>query len=339
MFDTPAIRLIQNPETKEILGVVAKNKDTEIVIKAKKAVVLCCGGFEYNETMKLNFLRAYPVHFYGWRYNTGDGIEMAQKVGAGIWHMNNWSGRCVPWFKEHEIAYIFSGPTGGTNYIYTNKYGARYGNEKTPSFGHNWWIKLTDFDIDEPGYTRIPTWLIFDETTRLGGPISMASKTMGISSLPPELGGTDIWSKDNSVEIQNGWILKADTIDDLAKAIGEQIDPALLAKTVTDYNQYCTDQKDAEFNRQPATLKPIITPPFYAVKLYPGGPNTQGGPIRNAKSQVCDYENNRIPRLYSNGECGSVYGFLYPTGGGNLCELTAFGRIAGTNAAAEKAWS
>jgi succinate dehydrogenase/fumarate reductase flavoprotein subunit len=342
MFNTPATQLVQNPETKEVIGAIAKNGDKEIAIKAKKAVVLCCGGFEYNETKKLNFLRAYPVHFYGWQYNTGDGIDMAQKVGAGIWHMNNWSGRCIPWFKEHTIGYVFAGPTGGKNYVYVNKYGARYGNETISSFGHNWWIKLTDFDIAEPGYTRIPTWMIFDETTRLGGPITLATATSGISSLPTELGGADPWSKDNSAEIAKGWILKGDTIEDLAKVIsaqGEQLDPDTLKKTIDDYNSYCTSGKDLEFDRSAATLQPVVKPPFYAVKLYPGGPNTQGGPIRNAKAQVCDYANNPIPRLYSNGECGSVYGFLYPTGGGNMCELMAFGRIAGTNAAAEKSWA
>jgi succinate dehydrogenase/fumarate reductase flavoprotein subunit len=86
-------------------------------------------------------------------------------------------------------------------------------------------------------------------------------------------------------------------------------------------------------------MAPITTGPFYAFPLWLGGPNTQGGPIRNEKSQVCDPDNNPIPRLYSAGELGSVYGYLYPTGGGNNCELIAFGRIAGTNAASETSWA
>ena len=35
-------------------------------------------------------------------------------------------------------------------------------------------------------------------------------------------------------------------------------------------------------------MLPIATPPYYAIAQWPGGPNTQGGPIRNAKAQVCD---------------------------------------------------
>jgi hypothetical protein len=51
-----------------------------------------------------------------------------------------------------------------------------------------------------------------------------------------------------------------------------------------------------------------------------------------------DTNGEPIPHLYEAGELGSVYGFLYPTGGGNLSEMIAFGRIAGKNAAAEKPW-
>jgi succinate dehydrogenase/fumarate reductase flavoprotein subunit len=72
--------------------------------------------------------------------------------------------------------------------------------------------------------------------------------------------------------------------------------------------------------------------------MYPGGPNTQGGPKRNEKSQVVDSNGEPIPHLYAAGELGSVYGFLYPTGGGNLAEMIAFGRLAGESAVAEKPW-
>lgn len=83
---------------------------------------------------------------------------------------------------------------------------------------------------------------------------------------------------------------------------------------------------------------PVKKGPFYALKMYPGGPNTQGGPRKNAKSQVVDPSGNPIPHLYAVGELGSVYGFLYPTGGGNLSEMIAFGRVAGENVATEKPW-
>jgi 3-oxosteroid 1-dehydrogenase len=44
-----------------------------------------------------------------------------------------------------------------------------------------------------------------------------------------------------------------------------------------------------------------------------------------------------IPRLYTPGELGSLYGALY-NGGGNLPEAYAFGRIAAEHALTLKPW-
>jgi hypothetical protein len=40
--------------------------------------------FEFDEEMKANYLRPFPLKFSGWPYNTGDGIKMAQMVGADL---------------------------------------------------------------------------------------------------------------------------------------------------------------------------------------------------------------------------------------------------------------
>lgn len=45
------------------------------------------------------------------------------------------------------------------------------------------------------------------------------------------------WSKDNSVEIEKGWIIQVETLDKLAPKIGR--DPNVLEDTVKRYNQYC----------------------------------------------------------------------------------------------------
>ena len=85
-------------------------------------------------------------------------------------------------------------------------------------------------------------------------------------------------------------------------------------------------------------LAPIAQPPFYAIEISPCFINTQGGPRRNEKGQIVRPDGNPIRRLYSAGELGSIFGYLYQ-GGGNLGECMAFGRISGRNAAAEKPWS
>ena len=84
-------------------------------------------------------------------------------------------------------------------------------------------------------------------------------------------------------------------------------------------------------------LSPIQQAPFYAVELSPSMLNTQGGPRRNARAQIVRPDGSAIPRLYSAGELGSIYSYLYQ-GTGNIGECLAFGRIAGRNAAAEQPW-
>ena len=88
LYSTPAVELIQDNASGEIRGVSADNQGNRIAIKARKGVVLGTGGFEFNEEMKANYLRPYPLKFSGWPYNTGDGIKMAQRAGADLWHMN-----------------------------------------------------------------------------------------------------------------------------------------------------------------------------------------------------------------------------------------------------------
>jgi succinate dehydrogenase/fumarate reductase flavoprotein subunit len=64
---------------------------------------------------------------------------------------------------------------------------------------------------------------------------------------------------------------------------------------------------------------------------------TQGGPRRNERAQIVRPDGTPIGRLYSAGELGSIYSYLYQ-GTGNIGECLAFGRVAGRNAAAETPW-
>ena len=131
------------------------------------------------------------------------------------------------------------------------------------------------------------------------------------------------------------------TIDELAHKILADPDnaglmnPSELRKEVKKYNEFCKKGEDADFQKPKQWLQPLEDPPYYAVKLWPGGPNTLGGPKRNTRAQVLRVDNTRLPRLYAAGELGSVWGMIYE-GGGNIAECVAFGRIAGTNAATRK---
>lgn len=343
LFDTPATDLIQNPTTKEILGVKANSKGKDINIKARKAVILCSGGFDFNEEMVKDYLRPFPIKFTGWRYNTGDGVKIAQAVGADLWHMNALcsAGQTVV-CPLSEIAWMYT-RAQGENFIWVNRYGRRFASESPSWFDHRASMGYTIWDWSDTqkdaGYPCIPFYLIFDEKTRLAGPIGGSFGSMGVTSIPVELGGiSETWSKDNSREIELGWIKKGDTVRELALALGDDVDPPLLEESVSRWNGFCAAGKDTDFGRR-EKLGPIETPPFYGLKMYPGGFNTLGGPRKNGRAQVLDTKKNTIPRLYAAGALGSIAGHIYSVVGHNWAELMSFGRIAGRNAAAEKPWS
>ena len=336
--------LIQNPETKEILGVIAENGGEEVSVKALKAVVLSTGGFEWDEEMKLNCLRAYPSYFYSNPENEGDGIRMGQKAGAALWHMNTISGRVIPYVQGIKPAF---GGRFPTPFILVNKYGKRFATEPGDPDGtkyrsHGFWLECIRFDTRRAEYPQVPCYQIFDETTRMKGPFARSMK----KGLLPD--GTlqyfYEWSQDNSVEIEKGWVIRGDTLEELAFHDSKKdpenetrMNAATLKDTVVTFNQYCTRGEDPDFQRSPETLIPLKTPPFYALKVYPGGPNTQGGLKKNARCQVLDPDGRVIPRLYAPGENGSYFGFLY-TVGGNICENLVWGRVTGQNAARETPW-
>ena len=344
LFNHRGKELIQNHQTREVIGVVAESGGKDICIKARKAVILSTGGFEWDEEMKLNYLRAYPSYFYCNPGNEGDGIKMGQKAGAALWHMNTLSARVIPYIKDKKLAF---GANFFTPFILVNKYGKRFATEPgdpdpAKYRSHGFWLECLAFDTQKVEYPQVPCYQIFDETARLKGPFARSLR----KGLLPDgrLQYFYEWSRDNSEEIKKGWVIKGDTIEALSKNIVRQdpendgrMDSTLLKDTVAKFNQYCRTGEDHEFHRSPSCLIPLAIPPFYALKMYPGGPNTQGGLKKNAKCQVLNPDGEVVPRLYAPGENGSYFGFLYSEGG-NICENLVWGRVTGENAFREKPW-
>jgi succinate dehydrogenase/fumarate reductase flavoprotein subunit len=175
--------------------------------------------------------------------------------------------------------------------------------------------------------------MVFDRTMVERGPI--------VSIAAAAYNGID-WGEDNGKALANGWILQGETLEQLAERIRDHtdnrgaMDAAALRASVERWNQSCAAGHDPDFQREPGTMGPVVKPPFYAIPLYPGGPNTKGGLRADAQRRVLDWDDRPIPRLYAAGEICSVFQFVYQ-GGGNLAEGIVFGRVAGRNAAAELA--
>jgi succinate dehydrogenase/fumarate reductase flavoprotein subunit len=333
LYSTPAKTLITNCEG-AVVGAVADSKGQKINIKAKRAVVLTTGGFEFNDVMLRDFVISQPYLTTAAPGNTGDGISMAQKVGAQLWHMTMPLGPYLgPAYPDLKGSMFNLGmPTNA--WMVVDKYAKRVVNEYNSGAHSMLWAKgILTYSADAKGlieFPAIPAYVIFDETSRAKGPVV----SNGSGYVPLHLYK---WSTDNQVEIGKGWIIKADTIKDLATKVG--MDPAALEAQVAKYNQYCTDQKDPDFARDPKTLLKIAAGPFYAMKVWPGFLCTEGGPKRNPKGQIVDPWDAPIPRLYSAGELGSIAGFLYQGANDIGGECMAMGRIAARNAVAEKPWA
>lgn len=331
MYSTPAYRLLTNAAN-EVIGCVATTEDgTQINVKARKAVILTTGGYEYDPTLLQNNVQGYPIYALGSTGNTGDGVRMAAAVGAELWHMNGCS--CPIGFHTDEFETAFSFGALQPSMIWVNKLGKRFVNEKGVET-HAGLLAVNHYDGQTLDYNEIPSYRIYDEAARQMGKV--------VSSA--------VWSDDNLDEVEKGWVYQADTIAELAEKIG--VDPDVLVATVDRWNKDIEAGEDTLFGRPVEAVKntaylvqntdnassaPLATPPFYAVPQYPTLLNTQGGPRRNDHAQILDVFGEPIPRLYSAGELGSLWGLIYQ-GAGNNAESLVFGRIAGANAAALENW-
>ncbi len=330
LYETPAKELIRNDG--EVLGVRAEKAGKRLDIRAKRGVVLACGGFEFDFDMQRQYLPAWPIYGIGSTANTGDGVRMAQKAGAALWHMNN----ALAGVGAIEIDHPRLGRMPIPMYIMSNAFilvdqeGKRFINEKRPArhgFGQKEYLFFFDA-IHGQWFPRIPCYAVFDAAMLRAPLVPPGWKFSWFNWYSDH-----IWSKDNSAEIEKGWITAAPTVGELAAKL--KVKPETLENTIGSYNGFCEAKEDREFGRPANTLVKLEKPLYAAVKLFPMMYNTQGGPKRNNRCQVVDPYDRPIPRLYSAGELGAFWGWMY-NGGGNLSECMATGRMAGRNVAAEK---
>mgnify|MGYP000096759649 FL=1 len=335
VWEAPANELLKNAKG-EIVGAVAQHKGKKLFVRARKAVVLCTGGYEYSPAMRSAFLEGPGKNgwaFYGTTSNTGDGIAMGMAVGAGLQKVGKSAARVIVptqvTFNGLRLGSI-TPSVGSPNSFVVDNFGKRYEAETkvTDNPSRYFFYKAAvQFDITSLSYPRTPSWMIFDETLRASKPL------VGLGISVVGYGLVD-WDKDNLKAIESGLILKADTIEELAEKIRNHPEnksrmvPENLVETVKRFNQFCDDKKDADFGRRAATLGKVEKGPFYAMPLVAGGPNTKGGLLANADRQVLTWEGEPIPRLYCVGEIASALKFVYQ-GGGNLTECLVYGRHCG----------
>ena len=314
-----------------VTGVTVMQGGKSIDVKARKGVIIATGGFEWNSELVRTFLRGPMTAPAGSPENTGDGLQMAMEVGAKLGNMRNaWWVPVVripgeELFGHPSVRLILLERTRPHS-IMVNKYGKRFTNEagNYNAMGG----AFHAFDPHKFEYPNEPCWLIFDHRHKLD--YEVAGCRAGEQT--PE------------------WMFSDNSIEGLALQIG--VEEATLRETLTRFNRHAAEGSDPDFHRGEsaydtfngdqsiegiqATLQPLDTVPFYAVRIESGSLGTNGGPKTDVSGRVLSLAGGVIPGLYAAGNAmAAPTGMVYGGAGGTLGPAMTFGYIAGMAAASQ----
>ena len=278
-------------EANRVVGVRAATQDGYKTIEAKKGVILCTGGFSSNVPMRktqVPYLDESQPTTNIKAASTGEGIYLAQAIGANTMQMSNI--QRYPWADptngvlDKYAVWPFTGPSYGV--IYVDYQGLRYVNEGD----------RRDVCANAAVATGFPScYAIFTEPV--------------VTFTTPE---------EIAAGVEEGRVLKADTLAELAEKINAveikgqypSVTAENLEETVKKHNQYIDDQVDPDFGKVMApTMVKMEEGPYYAIPNFPSVHHTMGGLVIDTKTRVLDIYGNVIPGLYAAGEVtGGVHG-------------------------------
>ena len=319
-------------EDGRVVGVVADKGGQPVRIRAVKGVVLAAGGFEGNQAMREKYL-PQPSRVE-WscanKNNTGDIIEMARDLGAGLEFMDDgwWGPVTVVEGEKNARMLVIEKSLPGS--IMVNQAGQRFVNEAAPYVD----VVNAQYANHTDAVPCVPCYLVFDARFR---------KNYPVGPLLPGAQQPDLMIRRL---LRDGYLKRSNTIEGLAKEIG--VDAEGLAESVRRNNEFAATGKDLDFGRGDTVfdryygdekvepnpcLAPISDAPFYAMEAYPGELGTKGGIRTNASAQVMKDSGTVIEGLYAIENCSSpVMGRTYAGAGATLGPATTFGYIAARHA-------
>lgn len=352
-YDSEVTHLIQDPATKEVLGVRVQQGDKEICVKAAKGVIMACGGFEANYEMVKDFvIPGFDQFHIGSPYNTGDGIRMLMEAGVKLRHMaaTEYGAIChYDLSQEYQQAVCTYNSGDTTHMVFVNKHGKRFIGENSGMGwpAHDKRYPYPCFNQEKPSLEKAnyPFWMVFDETRRTAGTIFGWSNTKANEGWMSVHGPVQ-WSDDCAPEIEDGYVLKADSIEELGGLMGyEGDDLTAFVDEINAFNENGANGEDPEFGRsfseddqKNGVTLGVTDGPFYAIKCGLCYLNTNGGGARNTDYQLVDWNDQPVARLYGAGEFGSIF-YHYYSGGGNICECFTSGMKCGQNVSALEPWA
>ncbi len=299
-------------------GVTGIVLDGEVV--RARAVVLASGGFSANPE---KVARLFPSasgfgDWYGYigvSTNVGDGIDIGEAIGATITGHDRGAVLLTPNFSKDIEPYWPAWP------IFVDREGNRFIDESK------------DYSVSPGAVLALrerECFAVFDEESRL------LSRTNVASTDAKRVYAYSSWSAERIAEmVEAGKVATADTLEQLGVEIG--VNGAALAATAARLNEsYDRDGTDRQFFKDPSFVRPVRTPPYYAVRLRPAVIGTTHVGVKCLPgTEVLGRDGLPIPGLYAAGETvGNVLGERYAGGGNSIANSVTFGRIAGAGAAA-----
>lgn len=275
-------------------------------IRAKKGVVLACGGFSQGVALRQMFDPRLTPALSSTNHlgATGEALMAASQIGALIKQME-----CI------ELSARTSPDENGFGYV------AQY-IERLLGFGIMVDPATGTRFVKETGSRKERA----DAMVRLGHP------ALFITDKINTLARTDAAKVSNALE--HGSIKAYDSLEAVAQAYG--MPEAAFLTQVARWNTFVEQGVASDPDLGCLIfdgVAPTARPPFYVVRLWPRVHYTMGGLAINKDAQVIGCDLLPIPRLYAAGEAaGGVHGAVR-LGGVAMTECIVFGRIAGRYAA------
>ncbi len=336
-WSTPMVRLLQD-ESGKVTGAIAQKGDgSYLQVNASKGVVVCTGGYARNDDM-MAALQPQTLDKYSLSIaiagTEGDGIKACLWAGA---HMDEVHTAMVfdrVAVKPDEIG--GSQTTGslfwmGSNpWLKVNLNGERFTNESAP------YDYILNAALTQPDHTIVDIWDSDYATYLEQFDIHGCARVYPFDNGAPTNMTLEATEGINQGLIDNGYIVVADTIEELAEGLG--IPAENLVKTVERQNENYDNQFDPDFGKEPHRLSAIRTAPFYGVRTSGYMLCTLDGITINEDFQAVRPDGTAIEGLYVGGcDSGSYYAHTYPNlSTGNCCgRSVTFARMIGKALAAK----
>ncbi|MDA9434055.1 FAD-dependent oxidoreductase [Bradyrhizobium sp. CCBAU 51627] len=315
-----------------VSGVIIRDGSRDRLIGARRGVVLATGGFSHDAILRKRFFPAAARSVSATnKSGTGDGIRLAIASGAALTTDATSPAYWVPasLFRRADGSRgVFPHMTDRAKpgVIAVDAAGRRFVNEALPY--HEFVLAMLR---DRDGEPDRPFHLICDRQFLW---------TYGLGRIKP-------FTRNIRRFVAAGELIEAPDFAGLAARIG--IKPAVLTATIASYNSGAKEGRDPEFGRGSTIYQrylgdishrpnpcvaPIVSAPFFAMRIYPADLGTAIGMKVDAQARVLREDGSPIAGLYACGnDMGSILNGNYPGPGIMLGPALTFGYIAGRHLA------